>query len=70
MFEIFIVLLLIFGIAAGIDLPFLIRANAWKDLKIYIVFLLIGFIINVLARIFYLDFAAMSDWFVKTIGYT
>ncbi|MBA1335734.1 MAG: hypothetical protein HPY66_1361 [Firmicutes bacterium] len=70
MLEIFTALLLVFGIAAGIDVPFLIKAKKWKDLKIYIVLWFIGFILNVLARIFDIDFAAMSDWFVKTIGYT
>lgn len=60
-----IFILLIFGSAAGIDLPGIIRKKQWLELTVYMVIFILGLFIVFMHEVFQFDFAVITDWFLS-----
>jgi hypothetical protein len=59
-----LIILTIFGLPAGIELPGIIKKKHWKEFAVYSGFLIIGFTVTVMDHVFKFNFAAITDWFI------
>ncbi|HAN10711.1 MAG TPA: hypothetical protein DCP90_08890 [Clostridiales bacterium] len=64
-----LVILLIFGIVAVIELPSLIKERQWKELYVFSMFFLSALIITVMYQIFEFDFSPVSHWLTKVYSF-
>jgi hypothetical protein len=61
-------ILLIFGLAAGIELPGIIKKKQWKELAVFSGFLLCGLTITVMHQIFKFEFFRINYWFISVFS--
>lgn len=60
-----LIIMLIFGLIAGIELPEIIKKKQWRNLVVYLVFFIIGLMITTLHQVFKVDFSVITAWLVK-----
>lgn len=60
----FLIIFFIFGLAAGIELPGIIKKKQWREFAAYTLFNIFGLIITIMHQIFKFSFAAITDWVV------
>jgi hypothetical protein len=65
----FLVILLIFGSLAGIELPGIIRKKQWREFTVFVVFLTIGLFITTMHYVFQVDFFVITAWFIKVFSW-
>lgn len=63
-----IIILLIFGLVAGIELPGIIKKKQWRDFFAYLVFFISGLIITALHQVLAIDFSVITDWFIAVFS--
>jgi hypothetical protein len=66
---IFLVILLMFGSVAGIELPGIIKKKTWRECSAFVVFLTIGFFITTMHYVFRFDFFVITAWFIKVFSW-
>lgn len=66
----FLMILLIFGLVAGIELPGIIKKKQWREFAAYTIFYIFGLAITIAHEIFKVNIAAITEWFVVTFSYT
>jgi hypothetical protein len=61
-------ILIIFGAVAGMDLPGIIKKKQWKELAVYLGFLILGFTIMTLHEAFKVDFSEVTNALIKVFS--
>ena len=64
-----LVILLIFGLTAGLELPGIVKKKQWKQFFVYTVFFFFALTITVLHQLFEFEFYWISRWFVTVLNY-
>ncbi len=64
----FLIILLIFGLAAGIELPGIIKKKQWRGFAAYAVFFIFGLVITIAHQVFKLVLSAITDWFITAFS--
>jgi len=64
-----LVILLIFGSIAGIELPGIIKKKQWRELGAFAVLLTIGVLITTMHYVFQFDFSIVTAWFIKVFSW-
>ena len=59
-----LLILLLFGLLAGIDLQGIIKNKQWREFTVYSVFLFLGFALTLLHQIFRIDFSVFTRWLI------
>ena len=63
-----LLILLIFGLVAGIELPGIIKKKQWREFAVYTVFIVFGLAITILYEVFKISFVAITEWFTITFS--
>jgi hypothetical protein len=66
--SIVLIILLIFGAGAGIEIPGIIKKKQWRELGIFIVFFTLAFVIITLHFVFEFDFSVITAWLIKVFS--
>lgn len=64
----FLVILFIFGLVAGIEIPGIIKKKQWHEMAAFIVLLSAGFAITTMKYVFNFDFSIFTVWLIKVFG--
>lgn len=59
-----LLILLIFGVLAGVDLQIIFKSKRWREMAVYCVFLLLGLTVALLHQIFKFDFSVFTRWLI------
>ena len=63
-----LMILLIFGLVAGIELPGLIKKKHWKQLAAFTVILLFGLTVTVMDQIYNFEFFRVTNWLISVFS--
>jgi len=64
-----LVILLIFGLTAGLELPGIVKKKQWKQFFVFTVFFFFALAITVLHQLFEFEFYRISRWIVTVLNY-
>jgi hypothetical protein len=59
-----VIIFIIFGSLACIDIPRIIKKKQWRELIVYSAFILLGFVTTVLYEVFRFDFSGFTNWLI------
>jgi glycerol uptake facilitator-like aquaporin len=65
----FLLILVIFGSVAGIELPGIIKKKQRREFGVFVVFLTIGFALTTMHYVFQVDFSFITAWFIKVFSW-
>ena len=61
----FIFSILLFAAAAAVDFPAIMKGRHWRELSVYVFFLVSAFVVLLLHYIAKLDLSQFNDWIVR-----
>jgi hypothetical protein len=59
-----LIIILIFGSMAGIELPRIIKNKQWREFTPFSIFLILGLSLTIMWKIFNFNFGAITQWLI------
>ena len=63
-----LMIFLIFGLAAGVELPGIIKKKQWREFTVYTVLFIFGLVITIVHQVFKINIAAITDLFINAFA--